>query len=1180
MAHSTIQMSPEKFPIGQRVSLPGHFLDPVTLEGIRFIGSGYECRVRLSDGTPDEAILSVEEASALVGQAVVAPSVVHPADAEKLRLLVESARIRLAYAHDRQFAVSLSGIRTLPHQIEAVYMKMLPQPRLRFLLADDPGAGKTIMAGLLLKEMKLREAIERVLILCPAPLTIQWQDELLRWFGEPFEVIFSAVDQQQLVNPWQRATQVIASLDYAKQEDVRERVWQQRWDLVIVDEAHKCSAYTKRSSGRGDEVEKTRRYQLAERLAADADHLLLLTATPHHGDDDRFAHFVRLIDPDLFPEPTRVGDRAGEIRREILSLGENCPWALRRLKEDLRDIDGQRLFPDRHAHTVTFRLNHEEFDLYKAVTAYINEFLPQASGRKKQSVALARTVLQRRLASSTQAIAESIRRRFEKQEELLDELEALSPAQRAKRLAQIQGRLVDAEQDEDDLDDAERDLLTDEFTTAVELDQLRAEIAVLRDLLAQARRVRDHATDSKLTALRECLAKAEFNELKDGRGRLLIFTEHRDTLNHLLDHLARWGYSTCQIHGGMNPHERKRAQEEFRTSKQICVATEAAGEGINLQFCRLMINYDLPWNPTRLEQRLGRIHRIGQERDVHAFNFVASESEEGQPIIEGRILERLLHKMEQMRNALADRVFDVIGEVLSLNDVNLPEILREAANDPRRLDEYLDQIERVDPQRLLQYEQATGIALARANVDFSGFQTKNAEAEERRLMPRYVEQHFVNAAREIGLKVEPRADGLYRVEHVLADLRSERLAAVRRLGKPENTYRKVTFHKEHLEMDQHIDAVLIGPGHPLYAAVDERLNEMLAPLTAGVGVFVDTNCEAPYKLHFFEMGIKGQNTKGEVQTLLGELVAVREELRNGEERFTVVPADVLLDLPAHPAAPENLEPEDATPAADFLKSTHQTERRAECQQDRQRFVQVCRDYLQQSFDARVRAAQDRVMNLKAREMREPDVAIARQRAENDLADLTRTRSERLAGLQRLTLAKHGPVRHVATALVLPSTQSVEEQIGGALDDLDPEVRRKCEIAAEDVVIAHETTRGFECERVGHLKIGFDIRSIGPADPQTGYRDPVTGIRRIEVKGRRRGQPIRLTTNEWYKATQLGDSYWLYVVWNPLDNPDREPVMIQNPAKHLDHAKREIIAARYYDIPAEAISDAALKQRTS
>jgi hypothetical protein len=445
-------------------------------------------------------------------------------------------------------------------------------------------------------------------------------------------------------------------------------------------------------------------------------------------------------------------------------------------------------------------------------------------------------------------------------------------------------------------------------------------------------------------------------------------------------------------------------------------------------------------------------------------------------------------------------------------------------------------------------------------------------------MPRYVEQHFLNSAREVGLKVETRADGLYRVEHVLADLRSDRLACLRRLGKPETSYRKVTFHKEHLEMDQHIDAVLIGPGHPLYAAVDERLNEMLAPLTAGVGVFVDTNSDVPYKLHFFEMGIKGQNTKGETQMLLGELVAVREELTSGEARFTVIPADVLLDLPAHPAAPENLEPEDAAQAADFLKSTYQTERRSQCQQERQHFVQVCRDYLQQSFDARVRAAQDRVMNLRAREIRDPDVGIARQRAENDLADLTRTRIERLAGLQRLTLAKHGPVRHVATALVLGGTRSVEEQIGSALDDLDPEIRRKSEIAAEDVVIAHETARGFECERVGHLKIGFDIRSIGPADPQTGYRDPVTGIRRIEVKGRRGGQPVRLTTNEWYKATQLGDSYWLYVVWNPLNSPDREPVMIQNPVKYLDHAKREIIAARYYDIPADAIEGAAQKQR--
>jgi len=1172
-------MTEKQFPIGQRITLPGHFPQPVVLEAVRPIGSGYECRVRLLDGTPDEAILSQEESVVLFGQKLDAPQKIRLADPEKIRLIVESARIRLAYAHDRHFAVSLSGIRTLPHQIEAVYFRMLPQPRLRFLLADDPGAGKTIMAGLLLKELKLREAIERVLILCPAPLTIQWQDELWRWFGEEFEIIDAARDKGQLINPWQKEALVVSSLDYAKQDEVRERVWQQRWDFVIIDEAHKCSAYTRQSSNRGAEVDKTKRYQLAEHLAAQCDHLVLLTATPHHGDDDRFAHFIRLLDPDIFPEPHRVGNKAGEIRREILQLGPDCPWALRRLKEDLRDLRGNRLFPDRHAHTMIFRLNPEEYDLYKAVTAYINQFLPQASGRKKQAVALARTVFQRRLASSTMAIHESIRRRLERLQGLLEESEQLPLAQQTRRLAQLQGRMVDVEQDEDDLDDASRDVLVDEFTAAFELDQLRAEVAALREVLNQARRVRDHAADSKLAALRECLQKAEFHELQDGRGKLLIFTEHRDTLNYLCEKLESWKYSTCQIHGGMNPRERKRVQEDFRTSRQICVATEAAGEGINLQFCRLMINYDLPWNPTRLEQRLGRIHRIGQDRDVHAFNFVASDSEEGLPVIEGRILQRLLEKLEQMRTVLADRIFDVIGEVLSLNDVNLPEMLREAAHDPRRLEEYLDRIEKIDPNRLLQYEQATGIALARANVDFSAFQRANAEAEERRLMPRYVEQHFLNATKEVGLRVEPRADGLWRIEHVLADLRSDRLQSTRRLGKAEASYRKATFHKEHLDQNQHLDAALIGPGHPLYAAVDERLNEMHVGLLGTVATFLDQASEAPYYLHFFELSIRGQNSKGEAQILHGELMAVREELSSrAENRFAVIPADTLLDLPAYLTPPESIEPIDSNAAADFLKSTYQIALRLKCQDERSHFVQVCREYLERSFEARVRAAQDRVMDLRRREATAPEIALARQRAESDLVDLERTQRERLAGLERLTLAKHGPVRHIATALVLPSTETATTQSAQLPDDLDPELKRRIEKAAEDLVIAYETARGWECERVGHLKIGFDIRSLGPVNAETGYRDPVESIRRIEVKGRSRGQAIRLTTNEWYKAAQLGDTYWLYVVWDPLRNADPEPLRIQNPVKYLDHAKREVMTARYFDVPAEALLEAARKQK--
>jgi superfamily II DNA or RNA helicase len=1055
---------------------------------------------------------------------------------------------------------------------------MLPQPRLRFLLADDPGAGKTIMAGLLVKELKLREAIERILILCPAPLTIQWQDEMLRWFGEPFDIIFSAVDQQQLTNPWQRSSQIIASIDYAKQDDVRERVWQQRWDLVIIDEAHKCSART--ASGgqnRESKVATTKRYDLASRLTSQADHVLLLTATPHHGDEDKFAHFLRLIDPDLFPEPHRLGKQATAIRKDVFRLGKDSPWSLRRLKEDLKDANGKRLFPDRHTNTVTFCLNNDEYTLYKSVTAYINEFIPQQTGQRRSSAALTRTVLQRRLVSSTCAIHESIKRRLKKQEDLLEELEGLTPAQRAKRLAALQGRLPDAEQDEDDLDDAVRDQLVDEYTAALELEQLRAEISALKDLVEQARRVRENANDSKLAALKKCLGEAQFMDLKDGRGKLLIFTEHRDTLGYVRDHLERWGFSTCEIHGGMNPHERKQAQEVFRTGAQVCIATEAAGEGINLQFCHLMINYDMPWNPTRLEQRLGRIHRIGQDRDVYAFNFVATDSEEGQPIVEGRILHRLLEKLDQMNEALEGRVFDVIGEVLSLNDVNLPDMLRDAAYDPRRLDEYLDQIDRIDPAKLKEYEEATGIALARSHVDFSAFQRRNLEVEERRLMPRYVEAQFVAAAREVGLRVESRADGLWRVEHVLADLRSERLCSVQKVGKAESSYRKITFHKHHLEQDAHLDAVLMGPGHPLYAAVDEKLNERLTGLIGGIGFFVDPLCREPYRIHFFEISIRGKDSKGNDVPLYGELVAVREDLpargpQAGRGHYEVIPSDILLNLAAHPHPPQEIEPTPTQAASDFLKATYQLECRARCQSERQHFARVCREYLEKSFKARIDRAQERAMLLAAEAVSKREFQLAADEARKHVDELQRARQERLDGLKRLEIARTGPVKHMGTAFVLAPDADTQDQLADLAEELDPNIRRQSEIAAEDKVIEALVAEGFpqdRIERVGHLKLGFDIRAHKIADEATGE----VFVKRVEVKGRLRGQPVRLTTNEWYKAQQLAETYWLYVVWGPLgDSP--ELVCIHNPVAKLDHAKREIVAARFYEIPADAVQQAA------
>ena len=534
-----------------------------------------------------------------------------------------------------------------------------------------------------------------------------------------------------------------------------------------------------------------------------------------------------------------------------------------------------------------------------------------------------------------------------------------------------------------------------------------------------------------------------------------------------------------------------------------------------------------------------------------------------------------------MRDALGDRVFDVVGEVLSLNKVNLPEMLREVAYEPRRsrrLSRYV--IEQIDPRQLLaQYEDATGIALARAHVDFSSFAQANLEAEERRLMPRYVESHFLSAAEAVGLRTETRADGLWRIEHVRADLRSERLAAVRRLGASQSSYRKLTFYKEHLEQDQHLDAVLLGPGHSLYGAVDERLQELLGEVSGRAAVYTDPYAEAPYRLHFYEISIRGQTTRGESTTIHAEQVAVREELGEGvatAQRLSVVPADVLLDLPGHPNPPSTLPEVDQGPISDYVKATVQMSRRRDAQSERGRYADVANEYLERSFDARVRAAQSRVMNLRARESKEPEVSLARQRAEQDLADLERARADRVAGVERLRIARHGSLRHVASCLVLPSDTAPDE-VAALAEDLDSTLRRRIELAAEDVVVAFEESCERECERVGHQKIGFDIRSLAPPDPQTGYRDPVTGVRRIEVKGRKRGHPVRLTTNEWYKAQQLGDTYWLYVVWDPLDAPEPVPLMVQNPARHLDYAKRVVVAARYYDLPADALEQAARTQ---
>lgn len=594
-------------------------------------------------------------------------------DADRMRLVSEAYRIRLAHLFDPYLAVYTSAIEPLPHQISAVYQEMLPRLPLRFVLADDPGAGKTIMTGLLLKELIIRGDLRRCLIVTPGSLAEQWQDELYQKFNLHFEILTNdRINAAVPGNIFQEVGFLIARLDkLARSDDLQHKLRTTDWDLIVVDEAYKMSATVW-----GCEVKYTKRFRLGQLLSSITRHFLLLTATPHNGKEEDFQLFMSLIDPDRFEGAARARNRTVEVDD-----------AMRRLvKEELVRFDGTPLFPERIAYTVNYDLSPMEERLYHAVTEYVREEFNRAerlAGGRRTTVSFALTILQRRLASSPEAIYQSLKRRQERLEERLQHELA------GERLEDVLLDTADAEDfDEEDftaseLEDLETQLI-DQATAAQTIAELRAEIATLKELEKMAHEVRVGGEDRKWEELSKLLQDNAHMFSPDGmRKKLIIFTEHRDTLYYLVDKIRSLlgkDEAVVAIHGGMSRDERRRVQELFKHDKhvQILVATDAAGEGINLQRAHLMINYDLPWNPNRIEQRFDRIHRIGQTEVCHLWNLVSRETREGM------VFQRLLEKLDQARQTLKGKVFDVLGKV-TFDNRPLRDLLIEAVrygNDP------------------------------------------------------------------------------------------------------------------------------------------------------------------------------------------------------------------------------------------------------------------------------------------------------------------------------------------------------------------------------------------------------------------------------------------------------------------------------------------------------------------
>ena len=1065
-------------------------------------------------------------------------------DGELFRLVSEALRIHLAHLFDPALAVHTSLVEPLPHQITAVYEAMLPRQPLRFLLADDPGAGKTIMTGLLMKELIARGDLQRCLVVCPGSLAEQWQDELYRRFHLGFEILTNDKLAAARTGNWFLETDLaIARLDkLARDAALQEKLQAPdcRWDLVVCDEAHKMSA-----TFTGGEVRYTKRYHLGQLLGGLTRHFLLLTATPHNGKEEDFQLFMALLDGDRFEGRFRDGVHVAEV----------SDLMRRMVKERLLTFEGTPLFPERVAHTIPYRLSDEEAHLYNEVSNYVREEFNRAealeNNQRAGAVGFALTLLQRRLASSPEAIYQSLRRRRERLESRLRELELLRRGgQAVVRIGLSRDIELDADEFED-LEDAPADEqeqaaeeILDQATAARTIAELKTEIGTLRHVEQLALRVRRSGTDAKWRQLAGLLGEilpsdgtAPSTAQAGPAQKLVIFTEHRDTLAYLRGRIGTVlgrEQAIVVIHGGLGREERSKAQEAFRHDPgvQILLATDAAGEGINLQRAHLMVNYDLPWNPNRLEQRFGRIHRIGQTEVCHLWNLVAEETREGD------VYRRLLEKLEQAREALGGQVFDVLGK-LQFSGRPLRDLLLEAiryGEQPEvraRLTTVLDAaLDREKLQELLEDQ-----ALAPDAMDATRVQRVREEMERaaaRRLQPHYIESFFHAAFARLGGSLRQREPRRYEITHVPGAVRSrDRLIGT---GEPVVArYERIAFEKGLLAPPGKPPAVFLCPGHPLLDAVIDLTVERHRDLLKRGTVLVDDRDlgTAPRVLFYLEHAIQDESRtrSGDRRVVSKRLLYVEMAEAEPPRHLNYAPY-----LDYRPLAEDEPASEAILERPECAWVTGELERQAQ----EHAVIHVVPEHVQEVKSARIEligkteaAVKDRLtkeiaywdhrfLQLQDQEQAgKPGARLnsgeARRRAE-DLRARLRQRLERLqleAKLSALPPVILGGVLVVPRGLIAAISGKPHDPDRRAIDTQESAAR------ARAIIMETERTLGFDPTDRETEKLGYDIES----------RIPGTGrLRFIEVKGRVHGaDTITVTRNEILYSMNKPEDYRLAIV---------------------------------------------------
>ena len=1078
-------------------------------------------------------------------------------DGALFRLVSEAQRIRLAHLFDPVLAVHTSVVDPLPHQITAVYESMLPRQPLRFLLADDPGAGKTIMAGLLIKELIARGDLQRCLIVCPGSLAEQWQDELYRRFHLPFEILTNDKLEAARTGNWFLETNlVIARLDkLSRNEDVQQKLQAPdcRWDLVVCDEAHKMSATVF-----GGETKYTKRYRLGQLLSTLTRHFLLMTATPHNGKEADFQLFMALLDGDRFEGRYRDGVHTADV----------SDLMRRMVKENLLKFDGTPLFPQRIAYTVPYKLSDAEAALYQSVTDYVREEFNRAEAlendKRAGTVGFALTILQRRLASSPEAIYQSLRRRRERLESRLRELEVL---QRGGQLAPILASTFPALDSEDveDLDEApdneveaaEEEIL-DQATAARSIAELRIEIETLAGLEGRALAVRRSGTDTKWRELASLLGEiftqgAIVHRVAEpdapyGAGKIpppkpsphqkiVIFTEHRDTLNYLeqrITTLLGRKEAVVIIHGGIGREERLKVQESFKHDPevQVLLATDAAGEGINLQRAHLMVNYDLPWNPNRLEQRFGRIHRIGQTEVCHLWNLVAEETREGD------VYRKLLEKLEQARQALGGQVFDVLGK-LQFEGKSLRDLLIEAIRHGEKpevkaflttvLDTTLDRshLQELLEERVLAHDAMDTSKVQRIREDME-------RADARRLQPHYIESFFHEAFKRLGGTVKQRETRRYEITHVPAPVRNrDRLIGI---GEPVlPRYERIAFEKSLVAPQGEPLAAFVCPGHPLLDAVIDLTLERNRDLLKRGTVLVDERDVGtePRVLFYMEHAIQdaGLTRAGERRVISKRMLYVEMDSSGTTRHVHYAPyldyrpmaagepgVEAILDRPECQWVNRELEQK----AQGYAIANVVPEHLAEVRGRKLEFIARTEAAVKERLTKEITYWDHRAEALKLQEQAGRPNAKLNSGEARKRADMLQGRLQKR--LEELKLeAQISPLPPVVLGglLVVP-VGLIRAMVGQPAPFSAAPVDTQISAArARAIIMEIERNLGFEPTDREFEKLGYDIES----------RIPGTGkLRFIEVKGRVSGAPtITVTRNEILYSLNKPDDFILGIV---------------------------------------------------